>query len=394
MSKPLIVGIDIGTTTGLAIFDLDKNLLYTGSRRDFSTSKIIKEIMSFGNPLIISTDKKKASSKIKKIAASFNCKIFKPDHDLTIDEKNDIVRIPIKDAHEKDALASASFAYRHYETLFNNINRALNQLNLEQQKDRVKEMILTGNAKNIAEAIEKVRPKEEIKVKSDVKVKEVFLNWKERAKEKRKELKEKDRKYDILKIYTEKLEEKLKALERQKQLYLEEEMKKNEKVRKEILKEKELKKREIIIKQLNFELAKQKNLRETYEQRLKKQQEIIDIMDEGLVPVIKIPEFDKKSMERVNKDFEIKNKVVWIEKFKPSKLAARFLVKNKPKVIISEIEDNTRKFLKKHGIIIIDSVKPEMKEFYAAASPDEMKITMLKTEKRDFLKWLEDYRQR
>ena len=122
MSKPLIVGVDIGTTTGLAIFDLDKNLLYTGSKRDFSTSKIIKEIMSFGNPLIVSTDKKKASPKIKKIAASFNCRVFKPDHDLTIEEKNEIVRIPIKDAHEKDALASASFAYRHYETLFNNIN--------------------------------------------------------------------------------------------------------------------------------------------------------------------------------------------------------------------------------------------------------------------------------
>ena len=36
MSKPLIVGVDIGTTTGLAIYDLDKNLLYTGSRKNFS----------------------------------------------------------------------------------------------------------------------------------------------------------------------------------------------------------------------------------------------------------------------------------------------------------------------------------------------------------------------
>jgi predicted RNase H-like nuclease (RuvC/YqgF family) len=392
MSKPLIVGIDIGTTTGLAIFDLDKNLLYTGSRRNFSTSKIIKEIMSFGNPLIISTDKKKASPRIKKIAASFNCKIFKPEHDLSVEEKNEIVRIPIKDAHEKDALASASFAYRHYETLFNNINRALNQLNLEQQKDRVKEMILRGNAKNIAEAIEKVRPKKETKVRTEVK--EVYLNWKERANERKRELKDKDRRYEILKIYTEKLEEKLKALERQKQLYMKEEVKKNDKVRKKLMREKELRKREIIIKQLNFELTKQKCLRNTYEKRLKKQQEMIDIFDEGLIPVIKVSEFDKKSIENANKDFDIRNKVVWIEKFKPSKLAARFLIKNKPKVIISEMGNDTRKSLKKHGIIIIDSVKPEMREFYGAASPDEMKTTMLKTEKRNFLKWLEDYRQR
>jgi predicted RNase H-like nuclease (RuvC/YqgF family) len=392
MSKPLIVGIDIGTTTGLAIYDLDKNLLYTGSKKDFSTSKIIKEIMSFGNPLIIATDRKKVSPRIKKIAASFNCKIFRPDHNLTVEEKNDIIRIPIKDAHEKDALASASFAYRKYEPMFNNINRALNQLNLEQQKDRVKEMILTGNAKNIAEAIEKVRPKEVVKVKTEVK--EVFLNWRERAKENKRKLREKDRRYDILKVYTDKLEEKIKALERQKQTYIEEEMKKNEKVRKEIMKEKELRKREIIIKQLNFELAKQKSLRETYEQRLKKQQEMIDILDEGNIPVIRIKEFDKKSITDADKEFDIRNKVVWIENFKPSRLVARFLIKNKPKVVISEMEDDTRRFLKKYGIIVVDSIKPEMREFYGAASPDEMKTTMLKTEKRDFLKWLEDYRQR
>ena len=51
-------------------------------------------------------------------------------------------------------------------------------------------------------------------------------------------------------------------------------------------------------------------------------------------------------------------------------------------------------FPKKYGIIVIDSIQPEMREFYGVASPDEMKTTMLKTEKRDFLKWLEDYRQR
>jgi len=392
MPKPLIVGIDIGTTTGLAIYDLDKNLLYTGSKKYFSISNVIKEIMSFGNPLIIATDRKKVSSKIKKIAASFNCKTFHPDHDLTIQEKENIIRIPIKDAHEKDALASASFAFRGYETMFNNINRALTSLSLEQYRDDVKEMIITREAKNIAEAIEKVRPKEVVKVKT--KIKEIYLNWRDKAKEYKRKSKGNERRYEILKLYSEKLEEKLKALERQKQTYIEEEKNKNEKVRKEILKEKELRKREILIKQLQFELSKQKNLREIYEEKLKKQQELIDIHNEGLIPVIKIPDFKKESIANVNREFDIRNKVVWIENFEPSKMATRALLNSKPKIVISEMEEETKEFLKRYGIIVVNSLKPQIRNYYAAVSPEKIETTIKRTERKDFLNWLEDYRGR
>jgi len=392
MPKPLIVGIDIGTTTGLAIYDLDKNLLYTGSKKYFSISNVIKEIMSFGNPLIIATDRKKVSSKIKKIAASFNCKTFHPDHDLTIQEKENIIRIPIKDAHEKDALASASFAFREYETMFNNINRALTSLSLEQYRDDVKEMIITREAKNIAEAIEKVRPKEVVKVKT--KIKEIYLNWRDKAKEYKRKSKGNERRYEILKLYSEKLEEKLKALERQKQTYIEEEKNKNEKVRKEILKEKELRKREILIKQLQFELSKQKNLREIYEEKLKKQQELIDIHNEGLIPVIKIPDFKKESIANVNREFDIRNKVVWIENFEPSKMATRALLNSKPKIVISEMEEETKEFLKRYGIIVVNSLKPQIRNYYAAVSPEKIETTIKRTERKDFLNWLEDYRGR
>lgn len=101
MPKPLIVGLDIGTTTGLSIHDLKKNLFYLKSRRHFSTSNIIKQIMIFGNPLIIATDKQNVPDKIRKIASSFNAKLFSPDHDLTVEEKERIVNISMKDDHER-----------------------------------------------------------------------------------------------------------------------------------------------------------------------------------------------------------------------------------------------------------------------------------------------------
>jgi len=58
------------------------------------------------------------------------------------------------------------------------------------------------------------------------------------------------------------------------------------------------------------------------------------------------------------------------------------------------MEDNTKSFLKRYGIIVIDSIKPEMREFFGTVSKKEIETTMLKTEKRDFLKWLEDYKRR
>ena len=392
MSKPLIIGVDIGTTTGLAIYDLDKNLLYTGSKRNFSFSSIVKEIMNFGSPLIVATDKKNVSKKIRKLASTFNSKIYSPENDLTIEQKEDILRINIKDDHERDALAAASFAFREHEAMFNSIERALNAMHLGQYKDKVKEMIITGRAKNIADAIDRIRPKKEQIIKTEMK--EVNVDWKEKAEKYKKVLRDYDRRQEIRKLYTEKLEDKVKILERQKKIYLEEETKKNENTRKELLKEKEMRKMGIVIKQLQFELSKQKKLKKVYENTIRKQQEVIEIQSEGLVAAIKIPDFTKDAVEEYVEKFDIENKVVWIENYSPSRIAARILAKKKPKVVIADMDDVTKKFLRKNGIIVIDSINPKMREYYCAVSPKEMQSSMLKTEKRSFLKWLEEYRKR
>ena len=105
-------------------------------------------------------------------------------------------------------------------------------------------------------------------------------------------------------------------------------------------------------------------------------------------------DFTKESITNVNKKFDIRNKVVWIEDFKPSKMAARALIKNKPKIVISEMEDSTKNFLKRYGIIIVNSLKPKMRDYYATISPKEIENTVKKTEKKDFLNWLEDYKRR
>jgi predicted RNase H-like nuclease (RuvC/YqgF family) len=292
--KPLIIGVDIGTTTALAIYDLSRNLIYNGSKRNISIGSLINDISSYGKPLIIATDKKRIPQPVSKIAASFNCKVFNPDHDLTVEEKDEIVRIPIKDVHEKDALAAATFAYKFFAPQFNNIDRNLETLGLSHYKDKVKEMIINKEAKNIAEAIEKIKPKEEKIEKAPIVTKEIYLNWRERAKELEQKLKEEERRNDILKSYSKKLEDKLRELEKQRQEYVEEQRKKNEESRKSVIKEKEIKTRDILIKQLQFELVKQKNFNSIYHEQLDVQEELENIQNENLIPVIIINDFTKE----------------------------------------------------------------------------------------------------
>jgi len=393
MRKPLIVGLDIGTTTGLSIHDLNKNLLYLKSRKHFSTSNIIKQIMIFGIPIIIATDKQKVPSKIKKIASSFNAKIFRPDHDLTIEEKERIVNISMKDTHERDALAASLFAFKLYASTFNTVDRNLETLGLKKYSDIVKEMILRKQAKNIAEAIDKIKPKKK-EIKEKYVLKEVELNWKEKAKELEKKLKDEKNRYEILKIYAEKLETRVRNLEIQKQEYLEEQMKKTEEGRRKVLKEKEVRSRDILIKQLKFELAKGKSIRKAYEEKLKREQELNDIKDEKLLPVIIISNFTKEDIVNANREFDIANKVVWIQNFKFSKTTAKVLASIKPKVVIGETDREIKDILRRSRIIVVDTVKPELRDYYAAVSPEKIENEMVKIEKNDFLKWLEDYRRR
>lgn len=389
--KPILVGVDIGVTTGLAIYDLNRNLLYVGNKRNVSIENLIKEISSFGKPIIIATDKKKVPQPIAKIAASFNCKVFSPDHDLTVEEKESIIRIPIKDDHEKDALAAATFAYKYFAPQFNNIDKNLESLGLKEYSDKVKEMIINKEAKNIAEAIEKIKPKEEEK---KVIVKEIYLNWREKAKELEKELKEEKRSYEILKTYTQKLEEKIKELEKQKQELLEEQVKKNEETRKMILKDKEIKLRDILIKQLQFELSKQKSIRASLEEQIKVQDELNKIQSENLLPVIKIQDFTKENIFNANKKFNIRNKVVWIKNFKPSKPSLGFLISLKPKIVLGNLDNESKERLKRAEIIVVDTVKPEERSYYAAISPEKIENEIKKIERKEFLNWLESYRKR
>jgi predicted RNase H-like nuclease (RuvC/YqgF family) len=248
--KPVIVGIDFGITSSVAVFDMNNNLLLTKTKRNFSIPAMKREILKTGKPLIIATDRKKPSPKIEKIAASFNCKVFSPRKNLTVKQKTYIVKdFKIKKIHERDAIAAARFAFKSHAHQFDNIDKTLYSLDLEKKSDKVKEMILTKKAQNISDAVDKLG-----------------IDWKKEADKLKRLYREKQKSYEILKTYTDKIEEKIHNLRKQKKTLLEEQINKTEETRKKVLSEREIQERDILIKQLQFELTRQRNIIKAYEE--------------------------------------------------------------------------------------------------------------------------------
>jgi len=113
--RNVIVGIDAGLNSGVAILSTEGELLLLNTFRGYNRGTIIREILKIGRPILLATDRKKAPKAIKELASSFGCRILRPKRDLNREEKEEITigyKEKIKDDHQLDALSSALYAYR------------------------------------------------------------------------------------------------------------------------------------------------------------------------------------------------------------------------------------------------------------------------------------------
>lgn len=390
--KPVIVGIDPGTTAAFAVIDLNGQVLKVHSKKEMDSFELKRSILESGKPLIIAVDKARMPQNVEKIAASFGCKIYEPDEDLSKEEKDDIVKkIELKNQHEKDALASALHAYKSLSRQFSKIDSTLSSLGLESYSDRIKEMISNKTAKNIAEAIEKVLEKKEepqpIIQKTEV------IDWKNTAENYQRKCSDIKKRYEILRIYSEKMDERAKSLEKQKQQMLGDERIKNDEMRKQVIKDKEIKSRDIMIKQLQYELKKERNASEAYKQKLAKEDETEEMRKQGYVPVIPVKDFSREQILRAHREFGVTDEIIWFENTRPSKQAARAIISLNPRLIIGKFDKEIEKMLKNAGLAIIDLI-PEKKLYYASLPEEDIEHLIKSSERKNFLDWLESYRRR
>lgn len=122
----VIVGIDPGTTVGLAALDLDGNLVYLSSVRALAPGDIISEIRKIGRPALIATDKAEMPFGVEKIRRAFSAPGWTPKKDILIKEKYAAVEgYEFNDDHQRDSLSAAVMAYASFRNKFDNISRRL-----------------------------------------------------------------------------------------------------------------------------------------------------------------------------------------------------------------------------------------------------------------------------
>ncbi len=165
-NRYLFVGVDPGISTGVAVLDINRKMLMLNTRRWLSRNQLIKEISSLGRILVIATDVSPPPLYVKKLASSLNAILYVPEHDLTINEKKELVSsfvdeqkypLKIKDTHQRDALAAVLKAYNSYSSKFEKAEKELEKLEIELPTQEIKALIVKGYT--IHNAIRKISEK-------------------------------------------------------------------------------------------------------------------------------------------------------------------------------------------------------------------------------------------
>jgi predicted RNase H-like nuclease (RuvC/YqgF family) len=170
--KHLIVGVDPGTTTGIAILDLEGNLLRIHSSRTMSLKDLIHMIIGYGYPVVVATDVTPTPAFVDRVGRLFEAVVHQPAHSLTVDEKRDLAKSyaakfgtepNFRNTHEKDAFAAAAKALESYGDKFRWIDRRLEERGLDAISERVKTMVVGGQSlsDSVAEVLSEREPKPE-----------------------------------------------------------------------------------------------------------------------------------------------------------------------------------------------------------------------------------------
>lgn len=271
--KALIIGIDPGSTSAVAAVDLDGEIQLLESGKNFPPSEIIERIVKVGRPVVVASDKGKTPSTVQDIRTSLGAELYEPEEDLDSERKKELGKGA--NSHEKDAVASAFYAY-------NNLQREIRKIEKYNQKLDIE------------------RPEVAKRYFSDMPL-EPKEDEKENIQQEMKESEEtiqrggEDRQKKRLKRKVENLEKQVETLKSQ----LGEEKKGKKRLRKkyedlkegkrdEVVKDQEISKREGIIKEKNREIQDLKEEIENAEIREKQYREAISRLKDGaeIVPII------------------------------------------------------------------------------------------------------------
>ncbi|MCX6814264.1 MAG: DUF460 domain-containing protein [Candidatus Aenigmarchaeota archaeon] len=153
--KPLIIGIDPGTTTGIAVFDLDGKLLLIKSGKNLAKSGISRIVSDAGNPIIVSSDIKPTPRAVQNVATIFSARIIEPGETFSRKEKHETARGYMKlhgrvwaNRHERDALVSGIYAWKQVRQIVDRMNSRLRKARVTDSSVRHRIMVEVLLGKN------------------------------------------------------------------------------------------------------------------------------------------------------------------------------------------------------------------------------------------------------
>ncbi|WP_424002116.1 DUF460 domain-containing protein [Haloarcula salina] len=118
----VVVGVDPGTTTAVAVVSLDGTVLDVYSSRTDDTAATTEWIIERGRPVVVAADVTPMPETVEKLRRSFSAAGWEPNRDLPVDEKKHRTREEAYDNdHERDAMAAALSAFDHHADQFDRI---------------------------------------------------------------------------------------------------------------------------------------------------------------------------------------------------------------------------------------------------------------------------------
>jgi predicted RNase H-like nuclease (RuvC/YqgF family) len=138
----IIVGLDPGTTTGIAAINLRGELVDLISSRALSSSDVIEWIAARGRSLLVATDVFPTPGAVEKVKRAFNAVLYSPGADIPAEEKIALGReFNYRNDHERDALAAAISAFKKYKNKFLLVEKKTPS---EVDPDEVKALVVRG----------------------------------------------------------------------------------------------------------------------------------------------------------------------------------------------------------------------------------------------------------
>jgi predicted RNase H-like nuclease (RuvC/YqgF family) len=144
-----ILGIDPGSTAAICLLTLEGKIHRLTSGKFLTRADIIRLVYEQGIPVMVATDVTPVPHFVKKIASTVNAELYVPKREIAVSDKQELARefsegIKIRNAHERDALTAAVYAYRSIQPKMQQIERKIRDEQLVIDRNQLKALVIKG----------------------------------------------------------------------------------------------------------------------------------------------------------------------------------------------------------------------------------------------------------